>query len=258
MVGGLSPAARARYGPLRALAVFELTRWVRAQPEDMMKSAVGKKPMRLAKSEPYIACDVCKLAAGEAWTMVEEAAKAAPGGKLGEIEIGAIIETVCEPDDDHGEWIAYYDVTQDDVSAPLSLTKKEYLGECRRECNTISHACSKVFDEHREDMTEMLYKNWRRTEEGARKASKDVLTADKFTSRICKKLSKTCPGKQVPTGFKHKNEEFFFVDEEGLKMRKMQYTMNKAAKEQGASQPVQFLDPMGMGSMFPGMDDDDL
>ena len=32
------------------------------------------------------------------------------------------------------------------------------MSECRRECRTIEKACRYVFDEHREDMAESLYK----------------------------------------------------------------------------------------------------
>merc|ERR1712048_1324140 len=83
---------------------------------------------------------------------------------------------------------------------------------------------------------------------------KAFLTPEKMVSRVCKKMSGACPGKSVPAGFTHKDERWMpIIDEEGYKMRRMQYAMNKQAKEGGAS-PVQFLDPMG--SMFRESDDD--
>ena len=33
------------------------------------------------------------------------------------------------------------------------------MGECRRECRTIEKACTAVFDEYREDLAELLWKN---------------------------------------------------------------------------------------------------
>lgn len=224
-------------------------------PPDMANAAVGQKPTRLAKSEPYIKCDVCKKAAGEAWSLVEKKAKAVPYGKIGEIEIGEIIESVCDSDDDNGEWMAFYDIVQNGTGKPLELIKQENFGECRRECTTVLHACRAILDEHRDDMTEMLFKHFRSADEdGKPSKKKDVLTSSKYTSRVCKKMSSACPGKTVPQGFKHRDENWMpLIDEEGYKMRKMQYSMNKAARESG-SQPVQFLDPMG--SMFRSHDDE--
>lgn len=224
-------------------------------PPEMANSAVGKKPTRLAKSEPYVKCTVCKMAAGEAWALVDKKAKTVPYGKIGEMEIGDIIESVCDPDDDNGEWMTYYDIVQNETSAPMELTKQEHFGECRRECTTIAHACRAILDEHRDDMTEMLFKHFRKADEDSKPSKqKEVLTLAKYSSRVCKKLSSACPGKTVPKGFKHRDEKWMpLIDEEGFKMRKMQYHMNKAAKETG-SQPVQFLDPMG--SMFQTHDDE--
>eukprot|EP00930_Biecheleria_cincta_P052791 TRINITY_DN38076_c0_g1_i1.p1 TRINITY_DN38076_c0_g1~~TRINITY_DN38076_c0_g1_i1.p1 ORF type:complete len:262 (+),score=44.77 TRINITY_DN38076_c0_g1_i1:60-788(+) len=223
-------------------------------PPEMMNSAVGKKPTRLAKLEPFLKCSVCKLAVGEAWSQVQKKVSGMPAGKLGEVEVGEILDLACDPDDDSGEWITSYDVVQESPSEALVLEKKESLGECRRECTTIAHACRSVFDEHREDMTEILYKHYRPLD-SSEKAEKSTLTADKFISRICTKLSKACPGKGPPQGFKHRDERWMpIIDEDGYKMRKMQHVLNKAAKD-GGSQPVQFLDPMG--SMF-GTDDEDL
>ena len=83
--------------------------WASVPPE-MMGSAVGKKPMRLAKTEPYVRCATCRLAAHEAWASV--ALRATELRALGEVEIGEVLDTVCDPDDDLGEWITYYDIEQ--------------------------------------------------------------------------------------------------------------------------------------------------
>eukprot|EP00440_Ansanella_granifera_P051257 gb/GFBE01055561.1/.p1 GENE.gb/GFBE01055561.1/~~gb/GFBE01055561.1/.p1 ORF type:complete len:248 (+),score=65.99 gb/GFBE01055561.1/:1-744(+) len=226
-------------------------------PPEMMSSAVGKKPTRLAKSEPYIKCDTCKIAAREAWTQVEAKAKRLPAGKLGEVEVGEVLDSLCDSDDDLGEWLTFYDVVQKEDGDVLTLDKKDSVGECRRECNTMVHICRAVFDEYREDMTEMLFKHYRPADSHSKSPSKGKLNEEKFVSRVCTKLSKSCPAKTPPKGFKHKDEHWVPVfDEEGYKMRRMQHAINKAAKE-GGTQPVQFLDPMGAG-MFGNEDDEDL
>mmetsp|Transcript_58753 Transcript_58753/g.137564 ORF Transcript_58753/g.137564 Transcript_58753/m.137564 type:complete len:241 (+) Transcript_58753:29-751(+) len=217
-------------------------------PPEMMGAAVGKKPMRLAKSEPYVTCASCKLAANEAWLQVAAKAAETPGGTLGELGIGEVLDAICDPDDNTGEWMTGYDIVQDGPN--MLLESRGEIGECRRECNTIAHACRGVFDEYREDMTEMLYKHYKQDD----KTGQRKLSQEKFVSRVCTKLSKSCPGKTPPEGFRHRDEHWMpVVDPDGYKMRKMQHALNKHAKDGGAP-PVQFLDPMGPG-MF---DDEDL
>jgi len=224
-------------------------------PPDMQEAAVGKKRTRLAKSEPYIKCEVCKFATDEMWSQVEAEAKKVHYTKLGEIEIGEIIESVCEVDDERGEWTSSYDLVQEEPSAPLVLSKMESIGECHRECSTIVHACKAILDEHRDDISQMLYEHTRPVDEN-KPRKKAPLTAERFRSRVCKKMSSSCPGKAIPKGFKHKDERWMpIIDEEGYKMRRMQHSINKASKEQG-TQPVQFMDPMGVGMFGQGEDDE--
>lgn len=221
-----------------------------AQPPELMQSAVGKKPLRLAKTEPFIQCDACKLAANEAWLQVAKKAEELPKGGLGEVEIGEILDLICDADDDLGEWIPFYDIEQKD--GEVTLQKREELGECRKECSTVIHACRAVFEEYREDLSEMLFKHYRLQGDGD--GTKNRLSPEKFTSRLCNKMSKVCPGKKAPKGFQHRDEVWMpIIDPESYRMRKMQHALNKQSKE-GGSQPVQFLDPMG--SMF--MNDEDL
>ncbi|CAJ1394570.1 unnamed protein product [Effrenium voratum] len=156
--------------------------------------------------------------------------------RLGEVEIGEVLDAICDPDDNLGEWITFYDITQQD--SELLLQQRDGVGECRRECSTLTHACRAVFDEYREDMTEMLFKHYR-TE------TPKKLSAEKFVSRVCTKMSKSCPAKSAPAGFQHKDEQWLPVmDPDSYKMRKMQHALNKQSKD-GVGAPVQFLDPMG-------------
>eukprot|EP00438_Fugacium_kawagutii_P004010 Skav222470 [mRNA] locus=scaffold242:4129:6421:+ [translate_table: standard] len=130
-------------------------------------------------------------------------------GALGEVEIGEVLDLICEADDDLG--------TLTNVAGPCShrqrmirpprtqlqdgevmLQQRDELGECA------------VFDEYREDMTEMLHgtKNvscgqlWPRERVGGRLfkhyrigAKESKLSIEKFVSRLCNKMSKACPAK---------------------------------------------------------------
>merc|ERR1712154_525725 len=115
-------------------------------------------------------------------------------------------------------------------------------GECRRECSTAEHSCKAVLNEQRDELAEMLFKHHRAqlADDGRKADPKASLTDDKFTSRVCKKLTRMCPGKKVPEGWVYKRDEQWMpiIDEEGWRMKKMQNMMNKQAKAQG-SQPVQ-------------------
>merc|ERR1719313_2199099 len=75
---------------------------VYAQSPEMMEAAVGRKRTRLAKSEPYLKCDVCRLTAEKMWTLFEEARNTTHASKLGEVELGELVEPVCDTDDDNG------------------------------------------------------------------------------------------------------------------------------------------------------------
>jgi len=158
--------------------------------------------------------------------------------RIGEDDLIDIATALCDPDSDEGEWLLYYDVTQPNGrGGALKLEKQEYVGECRRECRTVAHACSKVFDEHREDVAELL---WKRNPD----------TPEKLASRVCTKWAKVCPAKAVPADYERSDEFWMPMDEDSWKMRNMEKTMNKLTQQNGA-QPVKFVDPMGgmmMGS----------
>lgn len=68
----------------------------------------------------------------------------APRGKIGEDDLIEMGEHVCDPDTDEGEWITMIDLDQEKQGSPIKLSQQPHLGECRRECRTISHACALV------------------------------------------------------------------------------------------------------------------
>ena len=162
----------------------------------------------IRKDLPYITCQVCKIAMGEVWDIAEQMRKDAPYNRVDEGEFQELTFGICDPDIEEGEWITMYDVVQhggagaaeDDgadnedpdavPAAPaaggrIAVEKQEYVGECRRECRTMAKACNNVFDEHREDLAETLWK-------------RDANTKEKLTSRVCTKWAKVCPSKPVP------------------------------------------------------------
>lgn len=228
----------------------------------------AQEAKRLPKTEPYVACEVCKMAVGHVWAEFERRLAVAPYGKLSELELQTVTERICDHKKMDGQWITKLDIKQTRdcteppcksiPGAPIFMEAQDTEGECKRECATIAHACRTVLDETGQDIAETLYKlSLERAGGDEAKGSKSGMTEHKLVSRVCKKWTKSCPGKPVPATFRHKNEYFMPVDEETLNMRRMQEMMNEAAGEQG-KQPVQFVDPMGAGmsKMFDDPDED--
>lgn len=214
---------------------------VRSQNGEMDR--FSRKPRPMHKDIPYLGCAVCKMAVEELWKQAAEARAVAPYGKLGEDELIEMATSLCDADADEGDWIPMLDITQKHKGAPLKLEVQEYMGECHRECRTVAHACAKVFDEYREDVAELLYKQ--------------SVSLEKLSSRVCTKWAKECPAKAVPASYERLDEFWYPMDEESWKMRNMEKTINKMSKL-GKSAPVKFVDPMGgmmMGS--DGWDDDE-
>ena len=195
------------------------------------------------KSAKDLECVVCKKATEELWKKALDLRETAPYKKPSEDMYFDAITEVCDPDKDGGEWIAFQDIVQTAAGAPLKLEDQGYLGECRRECRTIQKACRAVYDEHREDVAESLFK-------------RDAASVEKFANRLCNKWGGVCPYKPAKskTPYVHPDEYWMPVDEEMYKMRKMQDVINSQANKYG-KQPVQFVDPM-QGAFF-GNDDDE-
>ena len=130
-----------------------------AQNGEMDRFNRAARPMH--QDVPYISCATCKRAVEELWKLNENtrehiAKEGLP--KLGEDDLIELAESVCDPDTDEGEWMCMIDIEQEDAGMSVKLKQEEYMGECRRECRTLQHACNKVFDEHREDIAELLWK----------------------------------------------------------------------------------------------------
>ena len=54
---------------------------------------------------PYVSCNVCKLAVGEAWRQAAEMRAVAPYGKLGEDDLMEMTASICDAESDEGDWI---------------------------------------------------------------------------------------------------------------------------------------------------------
>mmetsp|Transcript_39382 Transcript_39382/g.100624 ORF Transcript_39382/g.100624 Transcript_39382/m.100624 type:complete len:319 (+) Transcript_39382:96-1052(+) len=183
--------------------------------------AAGQMPGKKEKVLPVMAdvkhidCAVC----GEVAKVVHRAVSAmrkelAAGKKLKEEAIIDKLETVCDPEDELGDWITHFDIVQEDEK--LLLKDMGATGDCHRECRTIARACDNVFNDHDTDIAEALYK-----EEHMKRAELQQL--------LCYDLQRVCPEKKTAIkGSRPHDEVWAEVDPEKLKIQKMMKEMEAA------------------------------
>ena len=81
--------------------------------------------------------------------------------KLTEAEIFNLTDATCNPFKDEGIWITQYDIVKEAPKLKLKLMTKEKddIGECERECETISYSCMEILDDNNIEIAEYLYNN---------------------------------------------------------------------------------------------------
>ena len=81
--------------------------------------------------------------------------------QLTEAEIFNLTDSTCNPFKDEGIWITQYDIVKEPPRLVLKLMTKEKdeIGECERECETISYSCMEILDDNNIEIAEYLYNN---------------------------------------------------------------------------------------------------
>eukprot|EP01062_Namystynia_karyoxenos_P067459 TRINITY_DN61413_c0_g1_i1.p2 TRINITY_DN61413_c0_g1~~TRINITY_DN61413_c0_g1_i1.p2 ORF type:complete len:263 (+),score=87.87 TRINITY_DN61413_c0_g1_i1:83-790(+) len=204
-----------------------------------------RKSRAISKDLPFIACDVCRSAVRASWLAAQHEKERRPEGvRVGEDVILLVTQTVCQPLMDVGEWILHQDIVQSAPGRAIRLEEQDAPGICRRECMTIAAACNAVFDDHREDIAELLYKGVPNS-------------LERLQGRVCTKWAKVCPAKPVPAGYERPVDEAWYpMDEDDYKIKRLQGHANLMTDEEHAS-PVNFLDPGGPASMLAEFEDED-
>ena len=136
----------------------------------------------LLEEIPYIECEVCQKTIAHTWERINNLRKA-KGDKLHEFEMNDIIEDICDPETIEGEWITKLDLSINKKDRQIYVISHEEYGHCKRECQTIVHACKKHMDEIGLDVGEAL---WKRKPD----------TKEKLVVYVCKKWTKACPEKR--------------------------------------------------------------
>eukprot|EP00483_Globobulimina_turgida_P001762 UN01764 len=115
------------------------------------------------RAKPYkkyfsrIQCQVCKQSVKQIIRETKFAYKENP--KISEAELFNLTDATCNPFKDEGIWITQYDIVKQPPKLKLKLmTKnKDEIGECERECETISYSCSEILDENNIEIVEYIW-----------------------------------------------------------------------------------------------------
>lgn len=164
------------------------------------------------KELQFIQCPVCELTVKQIVREAKILKDAAPKTKLMlklEEKFIKLVENVCDPEQQEGEWISKYDVVADAKTQTAQLVEQSFFGKCKTECQTIAKSCHSVFGNYDTDVAELLIKGAKRS------AIVDV---------ICHKRSKSCGPKAkklppLPAGFG--SEKFVLLDSKGYEMQQM-------------------------------------
>ena len=106
---------------------------------------------------PRIQCQVCELSIKNVIRETKFAFRDNP--KITESELFNLSDAACNPFKDEGIWITQIDIVKEAPALTLKqmATEKDEIGECQRECETISFACSEIVGEHDVEIVEYLW-----------------------------------------------------------------------------------------------------
>jgi hypothetical protein len=221
-----------------------------------------KKVLPERRDLPYIACDVCAGAVMNLHKQVTEARaeygpKSPKGKKMPEEVVSDILDGICRPTEDSGNWIRHLDIVSQaadsqDKKRKLILSPQESSGKCKVECETISKSCYDLMEEEiddRDDLQAILYVD--------KKFSKYAGEGGdaKLVDHVCKKMVGRCKSTKTYSTSKYDrvDEEFAPVSDKDLEMEKLMAQMQSMPGMAGQGMNMYDRDDMGdMESMMEG------
>mmetsp|Transcript_8268 Transcript_8268/g.51530 ORF Transcript_8268/g.51530 Transcript_8268/m.51530 type:complete len:301 (-) Transcript_8268:560-1462(-) len=177
----------------------------------MMGMPEQKKPKAVKTDVQYIRCGVCEEMTRNIYRSVKAMRdELRPGKKLAESDILELLENVCDPEKEQGEWITMIDLVES--GDKLKLERQDWPGKCGTECRTIARACDEIMGDHDTDLAEMLY------DEKYQRAQ--------LNNFLCYEESNACVVKAPPLPKdREPGPKFEEMTEQDLKMQKMMREM---------------------------------
>ena len=132
--------------------------------------------------------------------------------KLGEEPILELLEEVCEPESDNGEWINKIDIVGS--RGTLNLKRKAQPGKCGKECKAVIKVCEDTrLQAGESDIAEKLFRGHY------------TGSGKEFATALCNKMTDSC--KKPPKELKKKriDEPFQSIDSKLWEAQKLQKKM---------------------------------
>ena len=228
----------------------------------------GKKTYSPEKRDlPYIGCDVCggvvvNLLKQVTQVRSEYGPKSEKGKKMPEEAVSDILDGICKPNEDGGEWIRYLDIVSQpadgqDKKRKLVLTPHENPGKCKKECETISKSCYDLMEEDiddRDELQALLFVDKKFSEFSGEDGDM------KLVDRVCKKMTGRCKSTKTyaTSKYERKDEEFIELTDKDLEMEKLMAQMQGMPGMENQGMNMYDRDDMeGLGSMMDGYGDYD-
>lgn len=101
---------------------------------------------------PYVQCETCLALVQHIASLVDKRRTTFAKTKLREHDVLKMIQGVCDPMHENGEWI-----TQIDVDDDMKLRQMDSQGYCEEECKTMAKACQNVVDEADSEIVELVF-----------------------------------------------------------------------------------------------------
>ena len=147
------------------LAISWILVYLLGNVSSQMMPGMGMGPManQQQRAKPFtkyfsrIQCQVCELSIRQITRETKFAFRDNP--RITEAELFNLTDAACNPFKDEGIWITQYDIVKEAPALTLKqmASEKDEIGECERECETISYSCSEIVDEHNIEIVEYLW-----------------------------------------------------------------------------------------------------
>ena len=132
--------------------------------------------------------------------------------KLGEEPILELLEDICEPESDNGEWINKVDVVGS--RGVLRLKRKSQPGKCGKECKAVVQVCEDTrLQAGESDIAEKLFRGHYTS------------SGKEFAAALCNKMTDACKRPTKELKKKRADEPFQAVDSKDWEAKKLQKKM---------------------------------
>jgi hypothetical protein len=145
------------------------------------------------------------MAMGESLQLQTSKLIAERGGnkKLGEEPILDLVQEICEPNTERGEWINSYDIVG--TTGVLNFERKSSPGKCGTECKAIAQNCEDIRTEVGEsEIAEKLFRGGYSS------------PGHEFAGILCKTLTRVCKSASKPLKKQRLDEAFEEFDPKAI------------------------------------------